>query len=225
MDIEGLLFLIIKSRIQPDALGWLETRSAIIRRGADADQLSIIFAQIPRFITKELVGGDQKEVSAIKALVPGYDISFCTMESLCRIWILLQVPDVEEMVYLQVIESLFSAAEMNELVALYKALPVLAFPDQWVKRCEEGIRSNIGLVLEAIMYHNPFPATYLSENAWNQMILKAFFTEKDVTLIYGLWERKNPALITTLEDYVKERQAAGRTVNAELHKIIMNKVF
>jgi hypothetical protein len=225
MDIGGLFFSIMKSRISPDALAWLESRSDIIRIGANADQLSIIFAQIPRFITKEFVGGDQEEVSAIKQLIPGYDLGFCSMESLCRIWMLLQVPANEELGYFQVIESLFSAAEMNELVALYKALPVLAFPDQWIKRCEEGIRSNIGLVLEAIMYHNPFPATYLSENAWNQMILKAFFTEKEVKLIYGLWERMNPALITTLEDYVKERQAAGRTVNAELYKIITNKVF
>ena len=63
---------------------------------------------------------------------------------------------------------------MNELVALYSALPLLAYPEAWVHRCTEGIRSNIGPVLEAIMIANPYPSENLSEAAWNQVVLKAF---------------------------------------------------
>jgi len=70
------------------------------------------------------------------------------------------------------------------------------------------------------MYHNPYPATYLSEPAWNQMILKAFFMDKEVTKIYRLQERLNPALQATLADYVQERLAAGRSVNPALYKLM-----
>ena len=110
---------------------------------------------------------------------------------------------------------------MNEQVALYSALPVLAYPEEWISRCEEGIRSNIGLILEAIMYHNPYPAHYLSEAAWNQMILKAFFTEKNVQQIVGLKQRNNARLAATLQDYIEERLAAHRTVNEEIYKLLV----
>src|SRR5690606_25491827 len=133
---------------------------------------------------------------------------------------LMQLNKVEKETYLKKINALFAAAEMNEEVALYSALPFYAYPEEWIAKCANGIRSNIGTVLEAIMYHNPFPARYLPEAYWNQLVLKAFFTEKDVNKITGLYERVNPALADTLSDYVLERQAAHRTVAPEIFKLI-----
>ena len=75
----------------------------------------------------------------------------------------------------------FTAAEVNELVALHGALPVLAYPRKFTVRCAEGIRSTVGDVLQplfAIIY----PAEYLEEAAWNQLVLKAF-TEKEIDRI------------------------------------------
>ena len=109
---------------------------------------------------------------------------------------------------------------MNELADLYAALPVFAYPEIWVKRCAEGIRSNIGIVLDAIMYDNPYPAEYLDEAAWNQMVLKAFFTDKDVNRIIGLDERANAPLAATLIDYAHERWAAQRSVNVQLWRLV-----
>ena len=45
------------------------------------------------------------------------------------------------------------------------------------------------------------------------MVLKAFFTDKQLPFIAGLQKRNNRELALTLTDYVHERQAAGRTVN------------
>ncbi len=90
---------------------------------------------------------------------------------------------------------------MNELTALYGALPFLAFPEAWKLRTAEGVRSNIGSVLEAIMVRNPYPAQYLDEPAWNQLVMKAFFTDKPVHLISGLDERANPELARILRDF------------------------
>jgi hypothetical protein len=122
--------------------------------------------------------------------------------------------------YLKSIENLFLAAEMNELVALYSALPVLAYPEMWIKRCAEGIRSNIGDVLQAIMYDNPYPAKYLPEAAWNQLVLKAFFTEKSIPRIMGLDQRSNRELANILSDYAHERWAAHRPVHPQLWRFM-----
>jgi hypothetical protein len=218
--ISNLFLEIIKLRLRAEAFTWVQSRGELIRNGADLDQLSLIFAQIPRFASKEAVGVNET-AEQVSQLIPGFGIADWTIETLCRIWILLQVPALEQTLYFKKIDNLFVAAEVNELVALYYALPVLKFPELWKIRCEEGIRSNIGSVLEAIMYHNPYPMTQLSQASWNQMILKAFFTEKAMSRISGLQDRMNPVLKEALEDYVKERLAASRTVNPELYKIIM----
>ena len=55
------------------------------------------------------------------------------------------------------IRDRFDTAEMNELVALYSALPVLAYPEQWLFRATDAVRSNMGVVYEAIALGNPYP--------------------------------------------------------------------
>lgn len=142
-----------------------------------------------------------------------FGIKGLTLDRLFRAWWLLQLPIDDKVKYISTIENLFLSAEMNEQVALYSALPLLAFPHDWTERTAEGIRSNIGSVLEAIMLDNPYPAKYLLEPAWNQLVLKAFFTDKDVNRILGLDDRANAALAHTLIDLAHERWAAGRRVN------------
>jgi hypothetical protein len=151
---------------------------------------------------------------------PGFAIDYWTVDRLSRVWFLIHYNSADKDKYFQLIENLFSTAEMNEQVALYSALPVLPYPQLWVKRCIEGIRSNIGTVLEAIMYDNPYPAENLEEPAWNQMVLKAFFTEKRVNKLYGLDKRANEELARILTDYAMERHSAGRTVDATLWYLV-----
>ena len=133
--------------------------------------------------------------------------------------VLIDPKKVELSLY-RLIENHFLAAEMNELVALYSSLPVLQYPESWAHRCTEGIRSNIGIVLEAIICNNPYPAEQLSEAAWNQLVMKAFFTDKPIHKIIGLDQRANKELANMLWDYANERWAAFRTVNPQLWRCI-----
>ena len=72
------------------------------------------------------------------------------------------------------------------------------------------------------MYNNPYPAKYLDEKAWNQLVLKAFFTEKDINRIVGIDERSNKDLAVTLLDYASERWAAHRVVHPQLWRFLTN---
>jgi len=211
---------IIRRNLSSEAMDWLEQKISLVKMEEKTLQLNLTFSHIPRFAEKKTIALLPPEAAEIAKLLPGFEISGWTTDRLCRIYLLMQVPDQDKAVYLRKINGLFTAAEMNEQAALYSALPVFSYPEEWIHRCEEGIRSNIGTVLEAIMYHNPYPAKYLSENSWNQLVLKAFFTEKDVTRITGITERKNKALSETLKDYVQERLAAHRTVHPEIYKLI-----
>jgi hypothetical protein len=192
------LWTIIREQVSGSAREWLESQVP------GAGELNMTFALIPRKMGTQPVDAFHN----------------WSMDRLCRVWLLTQVNVADKSAYLAHIESLFSGASMNELVALYSALPVLAYPMEWRKRCAEGIRSNIGTVLEAIMYENPYPCFYLEEPAWNQMILKAFFADKDVDRIIGLDQRANRALSVALFAYAQERHSAGRPVNPKIGPLI-----
>ncbi|SMC63638.1 EboA domain-containing protein [Pedobacter africanus] len=219
-SLNGLFLQIIERSLTAEAFQWLQNKAGLVVKEDKSVQLHLCFAHLPRIASRELVMSTDDENTAISALLPGFTITDWTSDKLCRIWLLMQLPSDNRETYVKKINSLFSAAEMNEQVALYSALPLYLYPEEWISRCEEGIRSNIGTVLEAIMYHNPYPARFLSQQAWNQLVLKAFFTEKDVKQIVGLNERLNESLTATLQDYVQERLAAQRSVAPEIYQLI-----
>jgi hypothetical protein len=216
-DMEQL----IRERLPVATWEWLQQQAALVRKEKGAAVLNRSFALIPR---KMGIGGGGASAAVMDVAGAGGGTTTALMagwstDRICRVWLLMQVDPADQSVYLEKIDNLFSGASMNEEVALYSALPVLAHPGEWQKRCAVGIRSNIGPVLEAIMYDNPFPAEHLAEPAWNQMVLKAFFTDKDVRRIVGLDRRANPSLAGMLFDYARERKAAGRGVDPQLWRL------
>lgn len=214
--MEDIIAEILKKNIAEDAYSWLQKQASLIREEENAQRLNFTFATVPRKTGKNKI--DAIDFSLNDAMLVSVDD--WTASRLARVWLLMQVNASDKVNYIKKIKTLFLSAEMNELVALYSALPVFAYPEEWKLQCAEGIRSNIGLVLEAIMYDNPYPAQYLDEAAWNQLVMKAFFTDKDVNRIIGLDERANKKLADTVIDYVHERWAAHRSVNPHLWHLV-----
>jgi hypothetical protein len=213
-QLSNLLCAIITEHSTNQANTWLQQQLKLMHETNSTQRFNITFTAIPRFIGKEPIP-DTKFSEAGDFFTHGY-----TLDRLTRVWWLLQFPTEDRQRYIDTIESLFSAADMNEQVALYGALPLLAYPEEWKLRTAEGIRSNIGLVLDAIMLYNPYPALFLDEPAWNQLVMKAFFTDKPVHQIIGLDARANKPLADILVDYAHERWAAGRKVNPMLWRLI-----
>ncbi|HRQ50289.1 MAG TPA: EboA domain-containing protein, partial [Agriterribacter sp.] len=210
--LSALLSAVVKQNAAPAVWNWLNENVA----PGGSRSLGIAFVSVPRRTGKAVVSVTGEQATAIHEAGAGATLDGWTLDRLCRVWLLANADRTDENKYIQTVEQLFLTAEVNELVALYSALPVLAYPERWVKRCAEGIRSNIGAALEAIMCNNPYPAAYLDEPAWNQLVLKAFFTEKPVEQIIGIDARANADLAKTLSDYAHERWAARRPVNPQI---------
>ncbi|NLR79588.1 EboA domain-containing protein [Chitinophaga eiseniae] len=211
--VNTLLSTIIRNNGNEKANNWLQQRLELQQQTGAIPAFNQTFTAIPRFTGKGIITLSPAEEAALEALVPSFFVHGWTLDRLTRVWWLLQLPVSDKAVYLDTLEKLFNAAEMNELAALYSALPLLPWPEEWIGRTSEGIRSNIGLVQEAIMLHNPWPARYLPEPAWNQLVMKAIFTDKPLHLITGLDERANIALVNILTDFAHERWAAGRNAD------------
>jgi len=201
-----LIYQSIASQANPTELAWIEEK-----READTKGLALAFVMVPRKVSKTPI---QKDLG----LLTGWDWQNGTVDQLVRVYFLIQLADKEE--GKSQIETLFDTAEMNELVALYRALPVLNKPEIWLHRATDAVRSNMGPVFDAIAFGNPYPKTYFSELAWNQLVLKCIFNDKPIHLIEGLDERANQALANTLADFAHERWAAGRRVPSQVWRLI-----
>ncbi|HEY0056990.1 MAG TPA: EboA domain-containing protein [Pedobacter sp.] len=204
---------IFSENLESTQIQWICDKSHTFSTDGNVTAFFTAFTAGPRFVGKKPLSINQKQKAEIDSIKKGFTLTNYTSDHLARLWFLLHFPMEDEEHYVQSIDRLFPSAEMNELVALYSALPLLAYPERWKFRCTEGIRSNIGSVLESVICNNPYPSEYLNEEEWNQLVLKAFFTEKPINQIVGLDKRANQRLADTLSDFAHERWAAGRTIN------------
>lgn len=212
-QLNNSLRSILQKSLSPQAFQWLEGEGETIKKKNDVAKFNIAFVAMPRKSGKGPIVISDEESTQLSAIRKNFTVRGWTCDRLARVWLLMMLPAEPKEKYISTIENLFLSAEMSELVALYSSLPVLAYPESWRKRCAEGIRSNIGQVLEAVICNNPYPSEYLDEIAWNQLVLKAIFTDKPILEIIGILDRANKTLAESLSDYAHERWAAHREVN------------
>jgi hypothetical protein len=215
--LKEILSEILQQNIPEQAFVWLLQNNSSVQ---NLNQFNKTFITVPRKVGKQLIAISKQQVEQLHEIRPGLTVNNWPGDRLARVFLLLNLDPSEKDKYIKSIENLFLAADVNELVTLYSSLPLLAYADSWATRCAEGIRSNIGDVLEAIICNNPYPSEHLTEAAWNQMVLKAFFTEKPIEKIIGLDRRNNQQLANTLTDYAHERWAAHREVNPQLWRCV-----
>lgn len=209
LQTSELIFQVIKNQAQETELNWIDQKSMMDLKG-----LSLAFVMCPRFISKATI-------SEPSLILPGWNFQAWSLDRLVRVYFLSLMAEksVDEQAYIRQMNMLFDTAEMNEAVALYSAMPVLAYSDQWILRATDAVRSNIGIVFDAIAFGNPYPAIHFSELAWNQLVLKCIFNDKPIHRIFGLMERNNAPLVQTLSDFAHERWAAGRRVPSQVWRL------
>lgn len=210
----------ISRQTVPQALAWLDKTLAQLRASAEAQSFYLAFGMAARQMGKNTLDLTDADLAEAHSLRPGFVPRHWTVLKASRVLLLLTYPHAQPQVYLQTLNTLFNAADVNELEALYASLPLLPYPEQLRERCAEGIRTNIRPVLEAIVLDNPYPADYLAEEAWNQMVLKAVFNGLPLFRIHGFEKRRNAALARMLADFAHERWAAGRTLSPEVWRAV-----
>lgn len=190
------------------------------QKGSSAPlELMTAFVAAPRCLPKKIISTNQETQAALDLEIRGFSVEGWSLVRLVRVWLLTQLDSSNQEEYVKNIETLFDTAEMNELVALYSALPLLSYPESWLFRATDAVRSNMGFVFDAIALHNPYPEKYFSELAWNQLVLKTIFNDKPIHYIAGLNNRMNEKLAVTLSDFAHERWAAGRSVPAQVWRL------
>lgn len=218
MTPERLLKQWLDDRLPVDAQSWLDDAAQKLRDGSDADLYRSI-SLVMRKIGKADLALSPEELKQAAAAREGWNPSDWSLDQAARIYLLL-VSASDGAIFLRRLDQLCNTADVGELVAFYRGLPL--YPDQplYEMRAAEGIRTNMKAVFEAVAHRNPYPSEQLSEPAWNQMVLKTLFIDSTLHPIAGLDRRANPTLARMLCDYAHERWAAGRPVSPELWRSV-----
>jgi hypothetical protein len=209
----------ISQKVDATGTAWLaEAMAALANGGSDRDLFRSV-SLVSRKLGKAPLALPRAELSAATRARPGWDPSQWTVDQAGRVVLLLAVAgDVDA--FVRRLDQLCATADIDELVAFYRGLPLYPDPPRHRLRAAEGVRTNMKVVFEAVAHRNPYPAEQLAEDAWNQMVLKALFVGSELDPIVGLDGRANAALARMLGDYAHERWSAGRPVSPELWRCV-----
>ncbi|MGF1521279.1 MAG: EboA family metabolite traffic protein [Leptolyngbyaceae cyanobacterium] len=210
----------LSKRLEEPGRIWLEETTQQLLENASERVLFTRFSAASRKVGKADLALTENELKTAQTLRIGWMPEQWSIDQTARTLLLLTFPCQDADRYLAALEKLFAAADVAEQIALYQSLPLLPHPERFKAQAIDGLRTNITAVFNAIVLHNPYPADYFDESAWNQMVLKALFVDSHLSQIQGLDARANAKLAKMLSDYAHERWAAGRAVNPQLWRSI-----
>jgi hypothetical protein len=205
----------LRRQLSGDAADWLEAQALAVG-GAETDRaLFLAISLVHRRIGKADLALSAADIAAADAARPGWRPAGWSLDQAARVFLLLAAGGSPAR-FAERLDQLFATADISELIAFYRGLPL--YPDQarYVERAAEGVRTNMKAVFEAVAHNSPYLAEQFSESRWNQMVVKALFIGSTLYPIEGLERRWNPDLTRMLCDYAHERWAAGRAVSYEL---------
>jgi hypothetical protein len=208
-----ILHAIIQSKLSSSELNWLES----IISFENETLFFQAFGLTSRCISSTIPEWTTEEKASLEQLYPSFTKSSWDMQQLCRSLLMIYIPIHQNE---KVLKKLAEMADIKELVCLYKGLFFLENAQDFVSLVQEGIRTNMAAVFDAIALENPFSAEYLPADAWNQLVLKAVFMGRPLYRIVDLDLRKNEKLALIVHDYIHERWSAGRLVSPEIWRLV-----
>ncbi|MDR4950991.1 EboA domain-containing protein [Chryseobacterium sp. ES2] len=207
------LYSLIQTRLSEDQMDWMKT----VMLFENENLFFQNFGRISRMIPSTSLQWSPSEKIVLEQLYPGLTSGQWNLQQICRCLLMVYIPEDQNVA---IIQQLTQSADIGELICIYKGVFFLENAFEFVPLVEEGIRTNITSVFDAIALLNPFAAKYLSLNSWNQLVLKTLFMGRPLYQITNLDLRKNEMLAFIATDFVHERWAAGRTVSPEIWRLM-----
>lgn len=203
----------------PPGAAWLLQVRDELARAAPAQAVQRAISAVPRRLGRQPLALSAGDLADAASTCSGWRPGRWSVDQAARVLLLLSAATDAEPLAEQ-LARLSTSADLGELVAFYRGLPLYPDPPAYLAWTIEGLRTSMRTVFEAVAHENPYPAAQFPEAAWNQMVLKALFIESLLHPIDGLDRRSNPALARMLCDYAHERWAAGRVVAYELWRCV-----
>lgn len=204
-----------------EGLAWFRGVIRDVRHNANDRALAVAIGLAPRKLGKADLALSPGDVARAEALRAGLDPGDWSVDQLARIALMAARFNGSEEEFARQFDLFCTTAEIHESIALYKGLPLYPGAALIEPRAREAVRSGMKPVFEAVAHRNPYPGEIFSEDAWNHMVVKAFFIGSSLWPIQNLDRRSNPHLARMLVGLAQERWAAGRQVSGELWRCVV----
>ena len=199
---------------------WFRETIETLKRRSDGGVLATAIGLAPRRLGKTdlaLTTADKAQAATLRS---NLDPSEWSVDQAARIAFMAASYAGDDAAFAASFDDFCATAELNELIALCRGLPVYPAAALLEPRAREAVRSGMKPVFEAVAHRNPYPVECFGEDAWNQMVVKAFFIGSHLWPIQQLDRRGNPRLARMLVDLAQERWAAGRPVSGEVWRCV-----
>jgi hypothetical protein len=192
----------LEARAKPEGLEWLREASAAA--AADASSLRSRFAMVGRKVGRETLDEDADPS----------DVWAWTVEDAARVLLLMAAGERAE----AELAELYRFGDAAERRGVLQALPYLNIEDRGLALVDDAIRTNDTRLIAAAL--GPYATKYLSDEQYDQAVLKCVFVGVPITGLDGIPSRVTPDGARMLGAFVHERVAAGRDLPPEVWTVI-----
>jgi hypothetical protein len=219
MNLSGSLDQLIRRCCTSASREWWANTVAASDGPFRRKSFDLAFTKAPRMIGPSIVQLIKGKESSPKDDVSSFEGR--PIHELVRIVLLLDAAShVSDEAHIELVDELYAKGEISERIAILHALSLLPTPRRYLATAVDSCRTNIQTVFEAIACENPYPSCYFPDLNFNQLVLKAIFTDVSLHRIVGMSNRITPTLKRMVKDYVKERIAAVRVVHEDVELIM-----
>jgi hypothetical protein len=210
----------VSQKTDGSGVAWFRGAIHDVAHATNERALSVAIGLAPRRLGKADLSLNAAELARAEALRPGLDLSDWSIDQLARVALMAASHAGDDAAFASRFDGFCATAEINELIALCRGLPIYPNAALIEPRAREAVRSGMKPVFEAVAHRNPYPCETFAEDAWNQMVVKAFFMGSTLWPIQGLDDRGNPRLARMLVGLAQERWAAQRPVSGEMWRCV-----
>lgn len=192
--------------------GWRWLQQTLQYAPADMNRLLGAYAAASRKLGRQALLLDDGEKQALKALNPLITLDQWGMDEAARALMLMSLSEIPAEDRADRTLKCYRLGDSREQQSWLRGLSLLPECERYLDAAINACRTNILPLFESIACENPYPCLYFLDLNFQQMVLKSLFNEIALLRIVGLETRFSPELSRMADDYVSEREAAGRTV-------------
>ncbi len=219
--MKHLLCDLLQACLPPEGRAWLEKALAATQPPVDANTLLGYYTGATRRAGKQLLTMTGEERARLAEMADARALDHWAGDDGARAALLLTVAEgLAPEPFAELALLCYEKGDSREQESWLRGLALLPEGERFVAAAVDACRTNIIPLFEAIACENPFPARFFPELSFNQLVMKVFFNGLAASRIRGLEGRLNPRLSRTCDDFVSEREAAGRSVPVDIWLVL-----
>ncbi|MGH9338533.1 MAG: EboA domain-containing protein [Acidobacteriota bacterium] len=212
----------IQSRVTGQGWQWFQTALRAALHPVPEDRLLAYYTAASRKLGRQALALTDREKEQLQTLDPVLPLDYWGVDEAGRVVLLLSLPDYDG--FEDLVLRCYRLGDSREQQSWLRGLSLLSGCKSFLETAIDACRTNMLPLFEAIACENPYPSLYFPELNFNQMVLKSLFLGVALSRIMGVESRFNPELSRMADDYVTEREAAGRSVPADIWLVLAPRI-